>query len=38
MMYDRLSVTATLWIAAAVCAAGAAICIRSVQKTPVCLP
>ena len=38
MMYDRLSVSATLWIAAAVCAVGAAICIRSVQKTPVCLP
>ena len=38
MMYDHLSVSATLWIAAAVCAVGAAICIRSVQKTPVCLP
>ena len=36
VLYDHLSVTATLWIAAAVCAVGAAVCIRSVQKTPVC--
>ncbi|MBQ3275797.1 MAG: MFS transporter, partial [Oscillospiraceae bacterium] len=36
VLYDRLTVAATLWIAAAVCAVGAAVCIRSVQKTPVC--
>ena len=38
MLYDHLSVAATLWIAAAVCAVGAAVCIRTVERTPVCMP
>ncbi len=38
VLFDRLTVAATLWIAAAVCAVGAAVCIRSLEKTPVCPP